>query len=82
MKMMILTLTINNTRHTIYQLKILDNGTKAITANLCIQRLKDEPNVVTRQRPIHVMRLEILQGHDGRDLTLDDELTTQVEQSG
>ena len=63
----------------INKLKVLDNSTKAVTADLSVESLNDHLDVVAAERLIQLMVLQALQGHDRRDLAVCDELATQVE---
>lgn len=65
----------------INELKVLDDSTEAVTADLGVESLNDHLDVVAAERLIQLVVLQALQGHDRRDLAVCDELATQVEQS-
>lgn len=69
-----------HTAQTIYQLEILDHSAEAVAADLGVERVHNDLDVVASQRCVQLVVLETLQRHDGRDLSFCHELSTEVEE--
>lgn len=65
---------------TIRQLKVLHHSAKSIASYLGVQCIHDDSNIIPGQRRVHGLTLQLLQGHDRRDLAFRDQLLAEVEQ--
>lgn len=65
---------------TIYQLKVLDYSAEAVAADLGVERVHDDLDIIASQRRVQLVVLETLQRHDGCDLSFCHELSTEVEE--
>ncbi len=69
-----------NAAQAIDQLEILDDSTEAVAADFGVKCFDDDLYVVTAEGRVELVVLETLQSHNGGDLTIGDELATQVEE--
>lgn len=65
---------------TVYQLEVLDDSAEPVAADLGVERVHDDLDVVASQRRVQLVIFETLQRHNGRDLSFCHELSAEIQE--